>query len=198
MLPFWHGAVRARRYDVTAGRWLQAGASVTGQVWEHRLRPDSAAITAWLAELPGPVAVTYEAGPTEFGPARDLTTAGFRCEVATPSKIRRVPRDRVKTDARDALLLARLLRINDLTAVTVPSIEQEAARDLVRARKDCRGDLMRARHRLSKLLLRHGYVCDGSQAWTVTHDAWLRRLGAGEVRLAGTRQRSTPPMRRSR
>ena len=174
--------------DVHARSVAAAGLdTVTGQVWEHRLRPDSAAITAWLAELPGPVAVTYEAGPTGFGLARDLTAAGFRCEIAAPSKIRRAAGDRVKTDARDALLLARLLRMDDLTAVTVPSIEQEAARDLVRAREDCRGDLMRARHRLSKLLLRHGYLWDGSQAWTQAHDGWLRRLRCGEVWSAGTR-----------
>jgi transposase len=161
--------------------------TVTGQVWERRLRPDPAAIRAWLAELPGPVAVTYEAGPTGFGLARDLTAAGFRCEVAAPSKIRRAPGDRVKTDGRDALLLARLLRMDDLTAVTVPSIEQEAARDLVRAREDCRTDLMRARHRLSKLLLRHGLVWDRPQAWTQAHDQWLRRVLAGSDWLPGTR-----------
>ena len=117
----------------------------------------------------------------------DPAAAGFRCEVAAPSKIRRSPGDRVKTDSRDALLLARLLRMDDLTSVTVPSVEQEAARDLVRAREDCRGDLMRARHRLSKLLLRHGLVWDGKNAWTGAHDAWLRRLRADALWSAGTR-----------
>ena len=82
--------------------------------------------------------------------ARDLAAAGFRCEVAAPSKIRRAPGDRVKTDGRDALLLARLLRMDDLTVVTVPSVEQEAARDLVRAREDARGDLMAARRRSTR------------------------------------------------
>jgi len=161
--------------------------TVTGEVWERQLRPDSSDILVWLTGLAGPVAVTYEAGPTGFGLARDLTAAGFRCQVAAPSKIRRAPGDRVKTDSRDALLLARLLRMDDLTAVTVPSIEQEAARDLVRAREDCRGDLMRARHRLSKLLLRHGLVWDGKNAWTGAHDAWLRRLRADTGWSAGTR-----------
>jgi len=70
--------------------------------------------------------------------------------------------------------LARLLRLGELTAVRVPSPPEEAARDLVRAREDVRSDLMRARHRLSKLLLRHGLICEGS-AWTGAHDAWLRR-----------------------
>ena len=81
---------------------------------------------------------------------------------------------RVKTDARDALHLARLLRLDDFVAVAVPTPGQEAARDLVRAREDCRGDLMRARHRLSKLLLRHGIVYYGGAAWTGKHDVWLR------------------------
>ncbi|WP_232331300.1 transposase [Agromyces laixinhei] len=71
--------------------------------------------------------------------------------------------------------LSKLLRLDEITPVTVPTVEQEAARDLVRACEDCRGDLMRARHRLSKLLLRHGIVYDGGQAWTNPHDAWLRR-----------------------
>lgn len=173
--------------DVHARSVAAAGLdTVTGEVWEHRLRPDPLAIRAWLAELPGPVAVTYEAGPTGFGLARDLTAAGYRCQVAAPSKIRRAPGDRVKTDGRDALLLARLLRMDDLIPVTVPSLEQEAARDLVRAREDCRTDLMRARHRLSKLLLRHGEVWDQPQAWTQAHDQWLRRLLARADWSVGT------------
>jgi transposase len=139
------------------------------------------------------VAVTYEAGPTGFGLARALTAAGIRCVVAAPSKLQRPSGDRVKTDARDAQHLCRLLRLDEVTAVTVPSVEQEAARDLVRAREDCRGDLMRARHRLSKLLLRHGHVYalgDRGQAWSLAHDRWLRQLrrDAGELGWsAGTR-----------
>jgi transposase len=119
--------------------------------------------------------VAYEAGPTGFGLYRHLTAAGIRCEVAAPSKVHKPAGDRVKTDARDAVHLARLLRLDELTPVAVPSIEQEAARDLVRAREDCRGDLMRARHRLSKLLLRHGMVYSGGDAWTGKHELWLRR-----------------------
>ena len=74
--------------------------------------------------------------------------------------------DRVKTDAKDAIHLARLLRLGEITPVAVPTVEQESARDLVRAREDCRGDLMCARHRLSKLLVRHGIVYYGGDAWT--------------------------------
>ncbi len=98
----------------------------------------------------------------------------MRCEVAASSKLQKPVGDRVKTDARDALHLARLLRLDEVTSVRIPTVDQEAARDLVRAREDCRGDLMRARHRLSKLLLRHGIVYYGGQAWSGAHDRWLR------------------------
>jgi transposase len=129
---------------------------------------------AWLLALPGPVRVVYEAGPTGYGLARACVEAGIACVVAAPSKIPRAPGDRVKTDRRDAERLARLLRLGELVAVRVPEPYEEAARDLVRAREDARADLMRARHRLSKLLLRHGLVYDAT-AWTHAHDAWLRR-----------------------
>jgi transposase len=161
--------------------------AVTGEVWQRRLTPDPADILGWVAGLPGPVKVTYEAGPTGFGLARHLIDHGVPCVVAAPSKLHRPSGDRVKTDARDAQLLARLLRLDEIVEVTVPSVEQEAARDLVRAREDCRGDLMRARHRLSKLLLRHGEVWEGKNAWTSAHDTWLRRLRADNGWSAGTR-----------
>lgn len=148
---------------------------VTGELFRAKLSPDHDQIGRWIRGLPGPVAVAYEAGPTGFGLYRSLTEAGIRCQVAAPSKLHKPAGDRVKTDARDALHLARLLRLDDITAVTVPSVEQETARDLVRAREACRGDLMRARHRLSKLLLRHGIVYHDGHAWTGKHDAWLRR-----------------------
>lgn len=147
----------------------------TGEITRARLTPDHEEIWHWLAGLPGPVVVAYEAGPTGFGLARFLAGRSTRCVVAAPSKITRAPGDRVKTDARDAMLLARLLKLDDLTGVAVPSVQAEAARDLVRAREDCRGDLMSARHRLSKLLLRQGILWSGGTAWTGAHDAWLRR-----------------------
>jgi transposase len=81
----------------------------------------------------------------------------------------------VKTDARDALYLARLLRLDEIVSVRIPTPAEEAARDLVRARESARQDLMRARHRLSKLLLRHGIVYSGGKAWTELHDRWLHR-----------------------
>lgn len=146
-----------------------------GEIRSLRLSPKTEVVVAWVRSLPGPVAVTYEAGPTGFGLARALDAVGVRCVVVAPSKLERPPGDRVKTDRRDAERLARLLRIGELPGVRVPSEAEEAARDLVRAREDVRGDLMRARHRLSKLLLRQGLLYDGT-AWTGAHESWLRTL----------------------
>jgi transposase len=146
----------------------------TGELFERRLTPCHEEILEWIRSLPAPVAVTYEAGPTGFGLARSLLSAGVRCVVAAPSKLQRPAGDRVKTDSRDARHLARLLHLGEIVEVTVPSMEQEAARDLVRAREDVRGDLMSARHRVSKLLLRQGIVYSGGKAWTGKHELWLR------------------------
>lgn len=147
----------------------------TGELFERRLTPDYADVLGWVRSLPGPVAVTYEAGPTGFGLARFLNAAGVECVVAAPSKLQRPSGDRVKTDARDARHLARLLHLDQIVAVAIPGAEVEAARDLVRAREDVRGDLMSSRHRLSKLLLRQGIVYSGGTAWTGVHQVWLRR-----------------------
>ena len=114
----------------------------TGEVFQRRLCPDHREVLEWVQGLPAPVAVTYEAGPTGFGLARALIGAGIDCRGAAPSKLQRPAGDRVKTDARDAAHLARLLHLGQIVEVTIPSPEQEAARDLVRAREDCRGDLM--------------------------------------------------------
>ncbi|MFM1729897.1 IS110 family transposase [Prescottella soli] len=161
--------------------------SVTGEVFQARLTPSYEHIRSWVADLPGPAAAVYEAGPTGFGLYRALTESGIRCEVAAPSKLQKPSGDRIKTDARDALHLARLLRLDEICAVSIPSVDQEAARDLVRAREDCRGDLMRARHRLSKLLLRHGIVYYGGAAWTGAHDRWLRTDAAPQLTSPATR-----------
>ena len=146
----------------------------TGELRSLRAPTLPVETVGWLQQFPRPVRVAYEAGPTGYGLARACAQAGIACTVAAPSKIPRAPADRVKTDRRDAERLARLLRLGELVAVRVPEPHEEAARDLVRAREDARGELMRARHRLSKLLLRHGLVYDAS-AWTLAHDAWLRR-----------------------
>ncbi len=161
--------------DVHARSVVAAGLDgETGEVSRARLTPDHGDILRWLGTLAGPVSVVYEAGPTGFGLARALLAAGISCVVAAPSRLQRPSGDRVKTDARDALHLAKLLHLGEVTAVAVPTPVQEAARDLVRAREDTRGDLMSARHRLSKLLLRHDEVYAGGKAWTQDHDRWLR------------------------
>ncbi|MGH3000086.1 MAG: IS110 family transposase [Gaiellaceae bacterium] len=155
----------------------------SGELRSWRAPTQIAETVAWLQQQPAPVRVAYEAGPTGYGLARACGAAGIACTVAAPSKIPRAPGDKVKTDRRDAERLARLLRLGELVAVRVPEPHEEAARDLVRAREDVRGDLMRARHRLSKLLLRHGLVYDSS-AWTGAHDAWLRRQSFASRPLA--------------
>lgn len=147
----------------------------TGEVFRARLTPSHAEVCEWVGRLPGPCAVVYEAGPTGFGLARAVAAAGWRCEVAASSKLHRPAGDRIKTDARDAMHLARLLRLDEVVSVRIPSLAEEAARDLVRAREASRQDLMRARHRLSKLLLRRGVVYSGGKAWTELHDRWLRQ-----------------------
>src|SRR5215203_1250769 len=104
----------------------------------------------------GPVQCCYEAGPCGFELQRALTTHGVPCDVIAPALIPRRPGDRVKTDRRDAGQLAILYRADALTAIHIPTEIEEAVRDLLRCREDIRIDLLRARHRLSKFLLRHG------------------------------------------
>lgn len=148
----------------------------TGELLSARLAGDTTAALGFVGDLPGTAAVAYEAGPTGYGLARDLDTAQIRCVVAAPSKIARAAGDRVKTDKRDATLLARRLAAGDLVAVRVPPPAEEAARDLTRAHEDARADLMTARHRASKLLLRHGIVWSGGSTWGKEHHAWLARI----------------------
>ena len=156
--------------------------ATTGELRSQRLSGDRAKVVEFCCALTAPTCVAYEAGPTGYGLARALHAAGVGCVVAAPGKIERAAGDRVKTDERDAGRLLRLLMIDALHPVRVSSIEEEALRDLVRAREDVRGDLMSARQRLSKLLLRHDVLYeDTASAWTQRHRAWLRTqdLGGG-------------------
>jgi transposase len=121
--------------------------------------------------------VCYEAGPTGYVLYWQLTKLGVHCEVIAPSLVPVKPGERVKTDRRDADKLARAYRSGELTAVFVPDAEHEALRDLVRAREAAKKDELRARHRLSKYLLRNGrYAPAGSRAWTLTYWRWVRTL----------------------
>jgi transposase len=154
----------------------------SGELRSQRLPGETAKVVEFLERLPGPTRAAYEAGPTGYGLARALHVSGIGCIVAAPGKIERPAQDKIKTDLRDAERVLRLLMIDALHPVRVPTLEEETLRDLVRAREDVRGDLMRARQRLSKLLLRHGIVYeDTSSTWTQKHRAWLRsqRLDGG-------------------
>jgi transposase len=111
---------------------------------------------------------------------------GVRCEVIAPSLIPTAPGDRVKTDRRDCRRLARLHRAEELVAIRIPTVAEEAVRDLCRARADMVADRTRARHRLSKFLLRHGRPWRGGNAWTLTHERWLLSQGFHQPALAAT------------
>jgi transposase len=148
----------------------------TGELTFFGMDADIDRAAGFCAGLPRPVRVAYEAGPTGYGLARELSRRSVECVVAAPSKIPRASGDRVKTDRRDAELIVRLLMAGKLHAVRVPGDEEEALRDLVRAREAVRVDLMRCRHRLSKLLLRHGVRFDDGDAWTERHRAWLNTV----------------------
>jgi transposase len=115
----------------------------------------------------------YEAGPCGYEVYRQLAAMGVPCEVIAPALIPVRAGDRVKTDRRDASKLARLHRAGELTAITVPTEDQEAVRDLVRARDDVRKDLTAARQRLGKFLLRHGRAFHDGQNWTLKFWTWV-------------------------
>lgn len=131
----------------------------------HKLSPDG--------EVLG---VCYEAGPCGYGLYHQLTGMGHDCIVVAPGLIPRKATDRVKTDRRDALSLARLHRAGELTSVWVPGPEQEAMRDLTRAREDLKAMERTARQRLGAFLLRHGHVYTGKSRWTQAHFRWIERI----------------------
>jgi transposase len=155
--------------------------AMTGELSRVRFGPGVEGPVAWLSSLSGPVKACYEAGPTGFGLYRALTEAGIATEVIAPGKTPRGPSDRVKTDRKDAELLARQLLAGSLTAVVVPPREVEAAREMTRAHDVCRQELMRARHRVSKMLLRHGCVYPKPKTWTAEHRRWLSAQRFGEA-----------------
>src|SRR3982751_2041389 len=129
-----------------------------------------------LAGKHGRLRVCYEAGPCGYGLHRQITALGHDCTVVAPSLVPRKPGDRVKTNRRDALTLARLLRAGELTAVWILDPTHEAMRDLVRARTAAMGAVRRARQQLQGFLLRHGRVFAGREAWSPAHRRWLAGL----------------------
>jgi transposase len=122
------------------------------------------------------VTFCYEAGPTGYGLYRQITSLGHECSVVAPSLIPRKPGDRVKTNRRDAVSLAKLLRAGELTAVWVPDRRHEAMRDLTRARETAMLDLRAKRQQISSFLLRQGLsYSEGKRTWTKMHMNWLAR-----------------------
>lgn len=134
----------------------------------------------------GEVRACYEAGPVGFALKRELDGQGVACEVIAPALIPERAGDRVKTDRRDALKLARLLRAGLLTEVHTPTPADEAARDLCRAREDAAEDRSRCRHRLQKMLLRYGVAYGPGTLWTQVHRQWLAQVRFGEAAAQAT------------
>lgn len=124
----------------------------------------------------GTVLCCYEAGPCGYVLQRELNKLGVPCRVIAPSLVPVKPGERVKTDRRDARKLAEQLKVGALTEVRPPSPEEESVRDLCRCREDAKKDLMRARHRLGKFLLRRGLHYSGGKPWTLGHHRWLHEL----------------------
>jgi transposase len=122
----------------------------------------------------------YEAGPCGYGLHRQLLDLGQDCQVVAPSLIPKKPGDRVKTDRRDSLNLARLHRAGELTAVWVPDGAQEALRDLTRAREDMKHIQLQAKQRLLGFLLRHGKRFEGKDNWTQAHFRWFEEVKFGQ------------------
>jgi transposase len=156
--------------DVHA-RSIRLAAVRAEELLEERTLPyDEEGVVRLLRQWP--TVRCYEAGPTGFGLYRYLVERGIECVVVAPGLVPQRPRDRVKTDSRDARRLARLHAGGLLEPIHVPSPMLEAARDLVRAREDARLDRMRDRHRLSKFCSRHGRLLPSS-SWTVIRRKWL-------------------------
>ena len=161
--------------------------AATGEVITRRVmgRPHEA--LDWLPAPAPPVRTVYEARPTGYGLARRARAAGIDVQVCAPAMIVRSSTERIKTDTRDALKLARLFAAGQLVLVRVPTVEHERLRDLARWREDARQDPMRARHRTGKFLLRRELYSDGkTRTWTREHRAWLARLGFADAASEAT------------
>ena len=166
--------------DVHADTIAVAVADTDGDVRSLGTMPNRAESIRTLVKTLGPadrLRVCYEAGPTGYVLYWQLTALGVPCTVVAPTLVPVKAGDRVKTDRRDALTLARCHRAGDLTAVWVPDAAHEALRDLVRARESAKQDQLRARQRLGTFLLRHGHHRPpGMHAWTQRHLAWVKTV----------------------
>src|SRR3989304_3567979 len=149
------------------------GAEVVARGAIGTRQTDSDALIRRLESKRAPLVFGYEAGPCGDWLYRDLTGKGLACQVVAPSLIPRKAGDRVKTDLRDAITLARLMRSGDLSGFSVPGIEAEALRDLSRGRDDARQDLTRRTRRLTSFLLRHDVRSEGRATWNPAPPHWL-------------------------
>jgi transposase len=147
----------------------------TGELQRCKLRGAPSMVLGFLDGFEGRVIAVYEAGPTGMTLARQAREHGIDMRVCAPGLIPRKPSDRIKTDQRDAEILARQLAAGGLSFVRVPTLEEESLRDLIRAREDVGQDLTRARHRLSKFLLRRDLRYEGS-SWSQKHLHWIGQL----------------------
>jgi transposase len=156
---------------------MLVGTAATPVTWQLGNEPNAVRrlVKKLEREAPGPVRVCYEAGPCGYALQRQMTTPRVECQVIAPALIPRKPGERIKTNRRDARKLVELHRAGLLTAVQPPTPEDEAVRDLARARDDAREDLHRCRHRLGKLLLRRGLHFAGRN-WTRAHRQWINSL----------------------
>ena len=158
---------------------------------EKRLTNDEVSVSRFFEGLKrrgAAIVAGYEACTMGFHLYRQLESQGIACVVIAPSKIARAPGDRVKTDRRDAQVLAKLLQHGDGELVGVPEAADEAVRDYLRAREDVKSDLKRYRQRLNHLLIRHGYVFSAAKLWTVKHAQWLGTLQFEQPALEETVQ----------
>jgi transposase len=170
-----YGGVDAHKKDLFIA--MLVGDQTTPVTWQVANEPNAVRrlVRKLEREAPGPVRMCYEAGPCGYALQRQVTTPRVSCQVIAPALIPRKPGERIKTNRRDARKLAELLRAGLLTEVRPPTPEEEAVRDLCRARDDAREDLQRCRHRLGKLLLRRGLHYNGRN-WTRAHRQWIERL----------------------
>ncbi|MCA1791435.1 MAG: IS110 family transposase [Thioalkalivibrio sp.] len=167
--------------DDHADKWTIAHVKGSAEVVEKafELVPSESGyrkLISYLKSLEGEVRVVYEAGPCGYELYRRLAKAGLDCRVAAPALTPRKPGDRVKTNRRDAVKLARYYRSGHLTLIAVPDPSRESLRDLVRARQAVQADLVSIRNQIGKFLLRYGHRYREGRAWTVKFWAWLHRI----------------------
>src|ERR1700726_4426636 len=183
--------VRFIGLDVHAETIAVAVAEPDGELRSVGVIPNQPESIRRLIKKLGPadkLRVCYEAGPTGYVVYWQLAELGVKCDVVAPTLVPVKAGDRVKTDRRDAEKLARSHRSGDLTAVWVPDAGSEALRDLVRAREAAKQDQLRARHRLSKFLLRSGQrPAQGMKAWTQAYMIWVKQIRFTQVAQESTR-----------